>query len=104
MTTRERNLASTLLVLLLGGGGVLLAKAVYFDQAGVLDRELKAKKTQIDTLVADIKKEREYVAGISRLSPRLGQWEKVSLPDSDAKTEAARVTHLRRMSEEYAKF
>ena len=49
MTSRERNLATILLVILLCGGALLLAKLVYFDPAKDLGQQLTGLEAQINT-------------------------------------------------------
>jgi hypothetical protein len=80
MTSRERNLAAFLLVLLILGGVALTGKLLFFDPYFNLRKQTTDKDRQIDQLQRDLGKEHDYVAEITRLSPRLAQWKKMSLP------------------------
>ncbi len=80
MSTRERKLALTLLVILLGFGSLLLAKIFYFDPASSVGAQLEDRKRQLDQRTAEIEAEQKLTNGILALSPRLAQWKKLSLP------------------------
>jgi hypothetical protein len=101
MTTRERNLATILLALLIVGGGFLLAKAVFLDPRSELSSQLDKKKEQVRARETELVKEQKYVKEITRLSPRLGEWKKLSLPDGGGNTAEAAQSHLSRMKLEY---
>src|SRR5437016_1520432 len=102
MTTRERNLATILLALLIGGGGILLANAVVLHPRSVLNAQLDEKREQVRVRSAELKKEQNYVKEITRLSPRLEQWQKLSLPSGGGAAEANQ-SHISHMKLEYQK-
>src|ERR1700732_923760 len=83
MTTRERTLATVLLVIVVAVGGLLVAKGAFLDLMGNLDKKFADVDNQIDQRLAEIKAEESYVAAVEKLSPRLGKWEKLSLPEID---------------------
>lgn len=88
MTTRERNLATIVVAGLLGIGGVLLAKSIILDPMRDLDDQQTTLDRQIARRGREIADEQNYVSAVERLSPRLAQWRKLSLPvkhkDADA--------------------
>jgi len=100
MTSRERNLATVLLVLLLGGGGLLLAKMIYVDPAKDVRQQLDALDLQISAKENDLRTEADYVSRIKELSPRLGRWEKISLPAGD-NPQAPSDNHLATVGKKY---
>jgi hypothetical protein len=104
MTAREKKLATFLLVLLLGAGGFLVGKKLYFDPSRKLAQQIREKEDQIDARIAEIKKEKEYMGAIARLSPRLGQWWKYSLPEGTGTSDAAMKAHLTTIKTEYHKY
>jgi len=102
MTSRERNLATILLVILLLGGALLLAKLVYFDPAKDLGQQLTGLEAQINTKENDLRTEGDYISRIKELSPRLGRWEKLSLPQGDNSLTPS-DNHLAQVGEKYQK-
>src|SRR5262245_36753985 len=102
MTERERRLATILMVILVGIGVLMLVNTVYFTPVGKIDKQLTDKQGQINTRLSEIKAEREYMARIKELSPRLGQWRKLSLPEGDPSSEGFK-SHLNQVQIQYQK-
>src|SRR5262245_48467717 len=100
MTTRERNLATILLA-----GGVILAvgvvaNALFLQPFSNIRTELDKAEQQRTKLEMDIKGEQNQIARIEQLNPRLAQWQKLSLPEGDHKTEAFKA-HLSKLRLQY---
>src|SRR5436190_2034513 len=99
MTSRERTLLAVVLTLLAGFGITVLA-GNFFSRLGTLKDEVIDRDTQLAQRGAEIKREKDYLAKVESLSPRLGKWEKFSLPEGDPKPEAFE-THLSLLSLQY---
>jgi hypothetical protein len=113
MTDRERTLTVMLLVVMLGVGGMVVGWKLVYAPFRDIRASSKAVSDQIDKKQYELDAEREYISRIEKLSPRLGQWEKVSLPEADpakfgpdGSLLTAKVTpegHLNDMRVEYQK-
>lgn len=103
MTSRERTLLAAVLGLLAVLGTGLLANSVFFQPLGELKQQVSAEEVQVNKLQGEIKLEKDYVARIEKLSPRLAQWKKLSLPEGDPKPEAFK-NHLNTLVIQYQQY
>src|SRR6266511_2572525 len=115
MTTRERNLATILVAILLGIGGILLGKKFIYDPMSELSAQAEDLDKQIKKRDQEIRDEKNYVNAVEKLSPRLAQWQKMSLPARNPDPDAAKGPpnpvreaeenrqHISRVRDEYQK-
>jgi len=104
MTSRERTLLTVVLSLLAGVGTIVLASSLFFQPLGEVKQQLAAEQAQIDQRLGEIRREQAYVARIKKLSPRLAQWKKLSLPGGDASKPEAFKNHLNTLKIKYQQY
>src|SRR5438105_12454833 len=102
MTERERSLVKVLLGILLLGAVVPLVNGVFLGPMRTADRQVADKETAGQARETEIRAERDYIAKIQELSPRLGEWKKLSLPEGDPSPEAFK-NHLAQVQFQYQK-
>src|SRR3954463_14212283 len=104
MNVRERLLLILLTALLLGGGGGVGAYAFvikpYLDTAKRLD----AARLDLEAKEGDLVKERRKQADLVAANPRLGQWKRLSVPESPARDQKSMERHQEKMQEEYRRY
>src|SRR6266540_209362 len=103
MTTRERNLATILLVVLVVLGIGAVANAFFLQPFTSLKGEIEKADQQLAQRETEINAETARMARIEKLNPRLAQWQKLSFPEGDPKPEAFK-THLNKLSREYDRY
>ena len=103
MTARERKLAVVLAAVVIALFVVFIAKGAILDPLDELRDQISAQEDQRRNLKRDIGTEQAVSKKIADLSPRLGKWQKLSLPEGDHRPEAFQ-THLTLMSVEYQKY
>jgi hypothetical protein len=111
MTQREKYLSivllTTFLVVGVGFGGYLFLLQPLWQLA----ETSKALKTELEDKEGELARKEEQVATITRTSPRLAMWKKISLPVPDPRTKKPNVSaeehknrHVAQMQIEYERF
>jgi hypothetical protein len=100
MTTRERKLATILIGILLVVGGFLLANVAFLKPLSELSKESKGLEAESKKRQKEIDDEKKYVEAVAKLSPRLGQWRKLSLPRKNDPKPDATPKEVREAEEE----
>lgn len=109
MTVREKRLMVGLLVVVGVVGSVFIAKSAFLDP---LD-EINDEKFNLEARIAENEKKIDewnaYQKSLETLNPRIAQWRKTSLPESDKFDERSRdqrafQTHLSWLRKSYEKY
>jgi hypothetical protein len=103
MTTRERNLATVLATLVALFGIFFVANSLFLQPFNSLRAEVGEREIKKNQIKSEIKAEQTKIARIVALSPRLGKWEELSLPEGDRRPEAHKA-HLSRLRVEYQRY
>jgi hypothetical protein len=112
MTRRERVLATTLVAMLgVMGSGLLFHMFVYQPMSDVRE-ELAQEEKKLSEAQGKLAEAEKQIADILHINPRLGQWQKISLPrrDPNAKpqpgvsVEEQQRKHIRQLQVEYEQF
>src|SRR6266446_444050 len=109
MTVREKKLVVGLLIVVGAVGSFVIAKQFFLDPLS----EINDDKEGFEAKVADNEKKiaewNAYAKSLETLNPRIAQWRKTSLPESDKVDERNRdqrafQTHLSWLRKSYEKY
>jgi hypothetical protein len=104
MNQRERFLTVGLLALILLGGGAFLFHVLFWQPLENLKSRIASVRKDLDTKEKErdsLEKERQRVL---RVDPRLGEWRKISLPESPGRSADEMNRQLAALQVNYEKF
>lgn len=103
MTSRERTLLTVVLSLLAVLFVGFVANSTIIQPLSGLNHQITNEEAEHSRLEGEIRSQQNYMRRVAKLSPRLAQWRKMSLPEGDRKAEAFK-THLSNLSVKYRQY